>query len=140
MHKSDARAVDGKSQMACRWGRYWRWKRKVRTILEYYHYFANSDYVLSLILYKDVFLKPSHYFSDKEELVKISKEDKLAHTPADMTGNELDFNQKRRKTNQSSGNNIFGYDGDDGNDELGFEENEYPWFGHVLNWGLTFLQ
>ena len=65
-------------------------------------------------------------FSDKEELVKISKEEKLAHTPADMTGNELDFNQKRRKKNQNSGNKSFGYEGDDGNDELGFEENEYP--------------
>ena len=65
-------------------------------------------------------------FSDKEELVKISKEEKLAHTPADMTGNELDFNQKRRKKNQSSGNQSYGYDGDDGNDELGFEESEYP--------------
>ena len=65
-------------------------------------------------------------FSDKEELVKISKEEKLAHTPADMTGNELDFNQKRRKKNQSSGNQSYGYYGDDGNDELGFEESEYP--------------
>jgi len=64
--------------------------------------------------------------SDKEELVKISKEEKLAHTPADMTGNELDFNQKRRKKNQNSNNQSYGYDGDDGNDELGFEESEYP--------------
>ena len=43
-----------------------------------------------------------------------------------MTGNELDFNQKRRKKNQSSNNQSYGYDGDDGNDELGFEESEYP--------------
>ena len=64
--------------------------------------------------------------SDKEELVKISKEEKLAHTPADMTGNELDFNQKRRKKNQGSNNKTLGYDGEDGNDELGFEENDYP--------------
>ena len=66
------------------------------------------------------------YSSDKEELVKISKEEKLAHTPADMTGNELDFNQKRRKKNQNSNNQSYGYEGDDGNDELGFEESEYP--------------
>ena len=43
-----------------------------------------------------------------------------------MTGNELDFNQKRRKKNQNSNNQSYGYDGDDGNDELGFEESEYP--------------
>ncbi len=30
-----------------------------------------------------------------EEVVKITKEDRLKQTPADMTGNELDFNQKR---------------------------------------------
>lgn len=37
--------------------------------------------------------------SDSEEVVKISKADRLKQTPADMTGNELDFNEKRRKTN-----------------------------------------
>ena len=66
-----------------------------------------------------------YHFSDKEELVKISKEDKLAQTPANLTGNELDFNQKRRKKNQAS-TSTQGYDGEDGNDELGFEESEYP--------------
>ena len=35
-----------------------------------------------------------------EELVKVSKVDRTRQTPADMTGNELDFNEKRRKKNQ----------------------------------------
>ncbi len=30
-----------------------------------------------------------------EEVVKLTKEDRLRQTPADMTGNELDFNEKR---------------------------------------------
>lgn len=30
-----------------------------------------------------------------EEVVKITKADRLRQTPADMTGNELDFNEKR---------------------------------------------
>ena len=37
--------------------------------------------------------------NDSEEIVKIHKEDRLQQTPAGMTGNELDFNDKRRKTN-----------------------------------------
>ena len=35
-----------------------------------------------------------------EEYVKVTKVEKTNQTPADMTGNELDFNEKRRKTNQ----------------------------------------
>ena len=34
---------------------------------------------------------------DSEEWVKIHKEGKLQQTPEGMTGNELDFNSKRRK-------------------------------------------
>ena len=33
----------------------------------------------------------------EEEYVKVSKYEKLNQTPSDMTGNELDFNVKRRK-------------------------------------------
>ena len=33
----------------------------------------------------------------EEEYVKVSKVEKLNQTPLDMTGNELDFNVKRRK-------------------------------------------
>ena len=33
--------------------------------------------------------------SNNEEVVKITKEDRLKQTPSDMTGNELDFNEKR---------------------------------------------
>ena len=40
--------------------------------------------------------------NSNEELVKISKIEKLKQTPADMTGNELDFNVKRRKKNMTS--------------------------------------
>jgi hypothetical protein len=36
----------------------------------------------------------------EEEVVKISKVDRTRQTPTDMTGNELDFNEKRKKTNQ----------------------------------------
>jgi hypothetical protein len=32
-----------------------------------------------------------------EEVVKITKADRLKHTPSDMTGNELDFNEKRAR-------------------------------------------
>ena len=35
-----------------------------------------------------------------EEYVKVTKVEKTNQTPADMTGNELDFNEKRRKKNQ----------------------------------------
>ena len=35
--------------------------------------------------------------NNNEEVVKITKEDRLKQTPADMTGNELDFNEKRAK-------------------------------------------
>ena len=85
-------------------------------VLVYCYFDRNINLLLHLYIFS----------SDKEELVKISKEEKLAHTPADMTGNELDFNQKRRKKNQGSNNKTLGYDGEDGNDELGFEENDYP--------------
>lgn len=34
---------------------------------------------------------------DSEEWVKIHKDGKLQQTPEGMTGNELDFNSKRRK-------------------------------------------
>ena len=131
MHKPDARAVDRKSEMACCGSWYRRWEGEVIhterlnniipivvTIVLVYCYFDRNINLLLLHLYI--------FSSDKEELVKISKEEKLAHTPADMTGNELDFNQKRRKKNQGSNNKTLGYDGEDGNDELGFEENDYP--------------
>ena len=39
-----------------------------------------------------------------EEEVKISKIDKTRQTPTDMTGNELDFNEKRKKTNHNKKN------------------------------------
>ncbi len=32
--------------------------------------------------------------------MKVTKVEKMNQTPADMTGNELDFNEKRRKKNQ----------------------------------------
>ena len=35
--------------------------------------------------------------NNNEEVVKITKEDRLKQTPSDMTGNELDFNEKRAK-------------------------------------------
>jgi hypothetical protein len=34
--------------------------------------------------------------------VKVTKVEKTRQTPADMTGNELDFNEKRRKKNQKA--------------------------------------
>lgn len=37
--------------------------------------------------------------SNNEEMVKLTKPDRLKETPKDMTGNELDFNEKRRKKN-----------------------------------------
>ena len=37
------------------------------------------------------------FLLDSEEWVKIHKEGKLQQTPEGMTGNELDFNSKRRK-------------------------------------------
>lgn len=40
--------------------------------------------------------------SNNEEMVKVTKPDRLKQTPADMTGNELDFNVKRRKKNMST--------------------------------------
>ena len=39
-----------------------------------------------------------------EEMVKVTKQDRLKQTPADMTGNELDFNEKRRKKNMNKAN------------------------------------
>ena len=39
---------------------------------------------------------------DSEEWVKIHKDGKLQQTPEGMTGNELDFNSKRRKAGQGS--------------------------------------
>ncbi|TRY67796.1 hypothetical protein TCAL_15883 [Tigriopus californicus] len=35
--------------------------------------------------------------NDNEEVVKITKGERLKQTPVDMTGNELDFNEKRHK-------------------------------------------
>ena len=32
--------------------------------------------------------------------MKVTKPDRTKRTPSDMTGNELDFNVKRRKVNQ----------------------------------------
>ena len=40
--------------------------------------------------------------SNNEEMVKVTKVDRLKQTPADMTGNELDFNVKRRKKNMNT--------------------------------------
>lgn len=37
--------------------------------------------------------------SNNEEVVKLTKPDRVKETPKDMTGNELDFNEKRRKRN-----------------------------------------
>ena len=36
-----------------------------------------------------------------EEVVKVTKEERLKQTPCDMTGNELDFNEKRAAKNKS---------------------------------------
>ena len=72
-------------------------------------------------------LSPSSHSSttlDTYYNLQVTKEDRLKQTPADMTGNELDFNEKRRKKNMKKYE-----DGDD--DEL-FEdnaafENDLPW-------------
>ena len=37
-------------------------------------------------------------------MVKVTKPERLKQTPADMTGNELDFNEKRRKNNMKKSN------------------------------------
>ena len=37
------------------------------------------------------------------EMMKVTKPDRLKQTPADMTGNELDFNEKRRKKDKKDG-------------------------------------
>ena len=39
---------------------------------------------------------------DQVDLIKVSKSDRLRETPKGLTGNELDFNAKRRKLNQGS--------------------------------------
>jgi len=52
-----------------------------------------------------------------EEMVKVTKQERLKQTPADMTGNELDFNEKRRKKNMNKSNM------DDSQDDF-FEEPE----------------
>ena len=39
--------------------------------------------------------------SNNEEMVKVTKVDRLKQTSADMTGNELYFNVKRRKKNMN---------------------------------------
>ena len=39
-----------------------------------------------------------------EEYIKVSKYDQLKQTPSDMTGNELDFNLKRKKNKQENFN------------------------------------
>jgi len=49
-----------------------------------------------------------------EEVVKITKNDRLRQTPADMTGNELDFNEKREQFT----------DEDDEEEEQALHENE----------------
>jgi hypothetical protein len=41
---------------------------------------------------------------NNEEIVKVTKNDRLKTTPSDMTGNELDFNEKRRKKNMKTYN------------------------------------
>ena len=50
-----------------------------------------------------------------EEMVKMTKPERLKQTPADMTGNELDFNEKRRKKNMKKN------DTEDADDDF-FEE------------------
>ena len=40
--------------------------------------------------------------SNNTEMMKVSKPERLKQTPADMTGNELDFNEKRRKKSQKN--------------------------------------
>lgn len=58
--------------------------------------------------------------SSNEEMVKVTKPDRLKQTPADMTGNELDFNVKRRKKNMSA--NVDGGSAED-NEEI-FDQHE----------------
>jgi hypothetical protein len=41
---------------------------------------------------------------NNEEIVKVTKDDWLKATPSGMTGNELDFNEKRRKKNMKTYN------------------------------------
>ena len=45
--------------------------------------------------------------NSNEEMVKVTKMDRLKQTPADMTGNELDFNVKRRKNNMNKNQGNF---------------------------------
>ena len=52
-----------------------------------------------------------------EEVVKITKEDRLKQTASDMTGNELDFNEKRRKSHVAA----IAVD-DDADDEEDYDE------------------
>ena len=42
--------------------------------------------------------------NDGEEVVKVSKEGKVNQTPDDRTGNELNFNEKRKKRKSFSYN------------------------------------
>jgi len=57
--------------------------------------------------------------NSNEEMVKVTKMDRLKQTPADMTGNELDFNVKRRKNNMNKNQ-------DDNDDEEEIFEHEMP--------------
>lgn len=52
-----------------------------------------------------------------EELVKVSKVEKTRQTPSDMTGNELDFNGRRKKKNQKLKDDV-------AKTEAFFEEND----------------
>ncbi len=54
--------------------------------------------------------------NQEEELVKVSKTERLKQTPSDMTGNELDFNEKRKKKNMRIK--------EDERPDLFFEEND----------------
>lgn len=38
--------------------------------------------------------------SNNIEMMKVTKPERIKQTPDDMTGNELDFNEKRRKKDQ----------------------------------------
>ncbi len=49
----------------------------------------------------------------------MTKPDRLKQTPADMTGNELDFNVKRKKKHQRSDNDL-----NDHQDRVFFEDED----------------
>lgn len=82
---------------------------------------------LALNLMQEQVLEKVHWFSSyigmsgdntaDEEVVKITKEDRLKQTAPDMTGNELDFNEKRRKSTFAAAAAVDGDDEDEDYDE-----------------------